>query len=331
LKETQLHIDWRAKRSKILPDFIIGGAMKSGTTTLHNILDRHPDISIANNELGFFDIDGLLQHPDFNFFDTKTQRWISQSIETNPDLFWNWYYSHFEQLNKENKLIGEDSTTYLTSRHAAKRIACQEKSIKLIFILRHPTKRTISNYLHLLKSGRAIYNLEDTLRYDPNSILRRSLYCEQLESYYQHLPFESIKVILFEDLIHNTKVCIQNVCEFLGVDFNRMAESDLEVHSNKTVVPKNISLQLWHNRWMQKSRDYRYSKFLPMQPEFKKRPPLKYRLIEAIHQRINPKKSTFKFVPNESTIQLLNAFFKVEMEEIDTITKQAIFSKWFKD
>ena len=51
---------WKAKQLENLPDFIIGGAMKSGTTSLHAILNSHPDISIAHNELGFFDIDSVL-------------------------------------------------------------------------------------------------------------------------------------------------------------------------------------------------------------------------------------------------------------------------------
>ena len=168
--------NWKAKQPENLPNFIIGGAMKSGTTSLHAILNSHPDIAIAHNELGFFDIDSLLQHPDYNFFDANTIKWTKQSMQKEPERLWNWYYSQFKSSENKEKLLGEDSTTYLTSEIAAKRIALQDKSIKLIFILRHPTKRTISNYLHLLKSGRAIYSLEDTLRYNPNSIIRRSLY-----------------------------------------------------------------------------------------------------------------------------------------------------------
>ena len=168
---------WKSSRPELLPDFIIGGAMKSGTTSLHAILNNHPDIGFAHNELGFFDIDDFLQHPDFNFYNSSTQEWISQCLENEPDLFWNWYYAQFEGLDNV-RLKGEDSTTYLTSRLAAERIALQEKRIKLIFILRHPTQRTVSNYLHALKSGRAIYSLEDTLAYMPDSIIKRSLYYE---------------------------------------------------------------------------------------------------------------------------------------------------------
>lgn len=320
---------WKAKHQDRLPDFIIGGAMKSGTTSLHAILNSHPDIAMAHNELGFFDMDSILQHPDFNFFDKQSRTWISQSIEKHPDLIWDWYYSQFKGLRENHKLIGEDSTTYLSSRNVAKRIAIQEKKIKIIFILRHPTKRTISNYLHALKSDRAIYNLEDTLKYNPNSILRRSLYYEQLIPYYESLPFDSIKVILFEDFISDKMGCIKEVCDFLEVDFNKLDMSAISNHSNKTVIPKHIGLQLLKNRWTQKQRDYRYLKFLPKQSQETYQLPMKYRLINKIHDRINTKSDQNTYIINESTIQLLDAFFKSELSSIDSLTQKNIFAKWF--
>src|SRR5690554_4926323 len=113
---------WVSSQPEKLPDFIIGGAMKSGTSTLHSILDRHPDVNLAHNELGFFDVDGIMEHPDFNFFDERSKIWVSQSMLENPEILWNWYYSNFDPLRNDNIIIGEDSTTYLTSSIAAKRI-----------------------------------------------------------------------------------------------------------------------------------------------------------------------------------------------------------------
>lgn len=323
--------NWKAKQPENLPDFIIGGAMKSGTTSLHAILNTHPDISIAHNELGFFDIDSVLQHPDFNFYNTKNQTWMSQSMNDKPEILWNWYYSQFENIKKKAHIIGEDSTTYLPSKTAAKRIALQEKPIKLIFILRHPTKRAISNYLHLLKSGRAIYSLEDTLRYNPNSIIRRSLYKEQLEVYYKHIPFDRIKLVLFEDLIDDKKQCIQEICNFLEVDFNMFDESVFNIHSNKTKIPKNIKVQLFRNRLFRKTGNYRYSEFLPLQPNFQSKIPLHFRLIDKLHKKMNPHKSSFTFKASKATIQLLDDFFKEEFRGFDALVKKEVYSKWFEN
>lgn len=322
---------WISKQPEALPDFIIGGAMKSGTTTLHAILNNHPDIAMAHNELGFFDMDSLLQHPDFNFFDKKSSQWTNQSMASQPDLLWNWYISQFAGIKNNARLVGEDSTTYLSSRKAAKRISQQDKPIKMVFVLRHPTDRTVSNYLHLLKSGRAIYNFEDTLKFNPQSIINRSMYLEQLTAYYHYFPHDSIKLVLFEELIGNRVKSIKEVCEFLGVDFNLFKASDLEVHSNKTLIPKYISLQLLRNKWMQGAGDYRYSGFLPNQPENLNKLPLKYRIIDKIHKRINPKSENTRFTPNTSSLEMLNVFFKSELKGIDDLTQQNIYSKWFSN
>src|SRR5690554_1492567 len=115
--------NWISKQPEKLPDFIIGGAMKSGTTTLHSILDRHPAIGMAHGELGFFDMDSILSHPDFHFFNCKSKEWTIQSMEEHPSELWNWYYSQFENLGREGGLIGEDSTTYLSSPNVAHRIS----------------------------------------------------------------------------------------------------------------------------------------------------------------------------------------------------------------
>ncbi|MCK5815472.1 MAG: sulfotransferase [Flavobacteriaceae bacterium] len=321
---------WKSKQPENLPDFIIGGAMKSGTTSLHAILNNHPDISITHNELGFFDIDSVLQHPDFNFYNTENQTWVTQSMKDQPELLWNWYYSQFAKIKNKGPIIGEDSTTYLSSETAAKRIALQDKPIKLIFILRHPTKRVISNYLHLLKSGRAIYSLEDTLRYNPNSIIRRSLYKEQLENYYKHIPFERIKVVLFEDFIQNKEQCIGEICDFLGLDFQKLDTAVFDTHANKTKIPKRIKLQLLRNKLLQKRNNYRYSIFLPIKIKVLGKVPLRYRMVDKLHKKMNPKTSDYSFKPSESTLNFLDNFFKQELEGLDGLINKDACSKWFK-
>ncbi|WP_417237089.1 MULTISPECIES: sulfotransferase family protein [Flavobacteriaceae] len=321
---------WKSDHPERLPDFIIGGAMKSGTSTLHAILNSHPEISIAKNELGFFDMDSILQHPDFNFFNPKTKTWLHQSMENEPELLWDWYYSQFEGIEKKGRLVGEDSTTYLCSEMAAKRIALQVKPIKIIFILRHPTQRAISNYLHLLKSGRAIYSLENTLRFNPNSILRRSMYLEQLEAYYKHLPFDRIKVVLFEDLIEDKQNCIKEVCEFLEIDYSKLNKAVFNTHSNKTKIPKHLTLQLFRNRLLRNMGGYRYSNFLPIQAGFQSKLPLGYKIIDRLHKKINPHKTEYKFSASKATVKLLDDFFKTELQGLDALVKKEICSKWFK-
>lgn len=320
---------WISDEPEKLPDFIIGGAMKSGTTTLHTILNKHPDIEIAHEELGFFDMDNLEQHPDFAFQDSKTGEWITQDLTKNPELFWNWYYSKFSQNNKTIK--GEDSTTYLASSIAAERIAMQQKAIKLIFILRHPTKRTISNYKHQLKSGRATRNLEQTIRHNPDTIIKRSLYKEQLKNYYDNIPSHLIKVILFEDLIADPEITIKELCDFIGVEFSKYGSEDFSAHSNKTKLPRSEYLQLKRNKMLEYFGNYRYAHFLPNKPTEQKEVPFLHKAINKIHNWINPKAYQHSISIKPETIAYLDAYFKKELRGLDELIQMKAMTKWFND
>lgn len=320
---------WISSQPERLPDFIIGGAMKSGTTTLHQILASHPDVGLAHDELGFFDMDSLLQHPDFNFYDKGLKAWLSPSMAQAPEILWNWYYSQFDSLRDSVKLIGEDSTTYLASSLAAERIAGQNKPIKLIFILRQPTKRSISHYLHLLKSGRAIYSLEDTINYLPDTILRRSLYKTQLESYYRLIPAEQIKVIIFEEFIKNPATTIKDICKFLGIAFEKLHLKDLEIHANPTKTPNLIGLQLFRNKVLQGMRAYRYANFHSVDTKMNVKIPLRYRFVDKIHKLINPHKINRRFEVNPATERLLDNYFKTELNGLDDLIQQNAMALWF--
>jgi hypothetical protein len=127
--------NWLSPRPAALPDFIIGGAMKCGTTTLHHILAAHPDVYIPENEIHFFDMDNILQHGDFNFYDSSSGVWWTQNLEADAPKFWAWYAQQFKN-DKGARVVGEDSTTYLASPIAAARIAAQPKPIKMVFMLR---------------------------------------------------------------------------------------------------------------------------------------------------------------------------------------------------
>lgn len=318
---------WITGTPQFLPDFIIGGAMKSGTSTLHAILDKHPDVGIAKDELGFFDMDDLKVHPDFNFFDIKTTSWTTQDLSSDPDLYWAWYHAKFKAIQAPVK--GEDSTTYLASDWAAERLAKQKKAIKLIFILRHPTQRTLSNYLHALKSGRAQHTLEQTLYHNPRSIIDRSLYRTQLTTYYRHFDKENIKIILFEDLIASPKTCMEEVAAFLQLDVSKFPEAAFTVHANRTKVPKYPRLQVLRNRLLPNFGTGRYSRFLPVAAQEHQKPNLPERAFHKIHKQLNPLRDTHRFTPKEATVQLLDHFFKKEMEGIDQLTGKTIYNRWF--
>jgi hypothetical protein len=318
---------WVSTNPNQLPDFIIGGAMKCGTTSLHQILNSHPKVFIPEDEINFFDIDNLLQHSDFNHF-SNDGKWVAQFLEKDPIKFWNWYLDKFK--GNETKIIGEDSTTYLASNLAADRISKQEKPIKLIFVLRQPSERAYSNYLHRLKAGRALYSFEDTLRFEPFSVLNRSLYLNQLKMYYEKIPENRIKIILFEDLITDRENTLEDISAFIGVDYAEFPRQSLGTHANKSILPSNIKLNLLKNQLTLNSTYQKYSESLPLTFRDKKVNQNVSRLINKIHRKINTAHQ-IKQKMNADTKLMLDTYFRYQLLGLDELIDRDLDKLWFKD
>ncbi len=321
--------NWKAPKDAIVPDFIIGGAMKSGTSTLHAMLAQHPEVFIPEEEIGFFDIDNILEHYDFNFYDKKTKSWTSQDMLKEPDRLWNWYSEKFEA--GKGKMLGEDSTSYLTSKFAAERIALQEKPIKLIFMLRHPSKRAYSNYFHLVRSGIVGYSFEDVLQFYPNLILSRSLYKDQLESYFNFIPKENIKVVIFEELIENPKAVMNDVCSFLNLDMEVFDPGVFEIHSNRGKLPWSIRIHRLKNLFFRRYGNSFYLKTLPNKaPGNAIKHAFIPKVANRIHGILNPLKDRKTPRMNPGTQEFLDDYFKKELAGLDELVGAEVLSKWFQ-
>lgn len=318
--------NWIAPANIRIPDFIICGAMKSGTSTVHYILDQHPQVYIPDPELHFFDIDNLLQHPDFSYFDGEN--WISQALDDDPEKFWNWYGSHFAAA-QDDQIIGEDSTTYLASSVVARRIQIQDKKIKLLVLLRNPTSRAYSQYWHMVRSNRAIFSFENTVRFDPHSVLDRSLYLDQLKNLYAHIPSEQIKVVLFEDFLADKQAILTDICEFIGVDFDSIPEEAIESHRNIAKIPKYPALQLFKSKLLRESGNQTYLTFLPNTPKAKEDGRF-VKFLESSHRRINPLIGGKPPKMNPETKRFLDNYFMRELCGINDILGKDVLSVWFK-
>lgn len=320
--------DWIAPNSDLLPDFIIGGAMKCGTTTLHHIIGKHPDVFIPDHEIGFFDIDCKLLHNDFSYYSRFKDEWIAQSMSDSPEILWSWYLDNFEGREKYCK--GEDSTTYLASKKAAERLSIQNKKIKLIFLLRQPSSRCYSNYYHMLRTGRAIYNFEDTIRFDPYSIINRSLYTEQLKYYYSFFPEEQINILIFEDFIENVEERVKDTCSFLGIESGKIEKKYFEKHENKTFLPLSTTLQIRLNRLMRNVGNYRYIDKLPRNNAKSNRLHADMvRLISKVFRILNPQIVRRPAPMSKATRKFLDDYFYTQLEGLDEITGKEILSRWF--
>jgi hypothetical protein len=190
----------RVRSKKRIPDFLIIGAMKAGTTTLHAYLKRHPEINMA-----------LLKEP--NFF-------------SGPERFkgkWNlgehWYRTLF---GDESGLTGEASTSYTKfprGKRVPERIRSLNPNAKLIYLVRHPVDRAISHYLHSVLADREMRTIHDSLlKATGSNYVEVSCYYLQLEQYLPFFPRENICALSSESLWQKPREVLPIVAEFLGID-----------------------------------------------------------------------------------------------------------------
>ncbi len=257
-------VEPRLVNPKQLPDFIIIGAQKSGTSSLHNVLAQHPDVFIPKGEIFFFDVDDIEQHPDF-FVPTR-DGWVDHDFDANLDRYLQWYRRLFEGA-RDGQLRGEDSTTYLASKVAPARIGSLAPRTKLVAMLRDPVKRAYSHYWHTVATGRATMTFERTLSRRPGNILRRGFYAEQIERYLRHVPKENLKVLLFEEFAKEPQRCVDEVCAFLGLGTSVDLDA-VDGHRNAARAPLSLRGRLLANAALRPLLVKSYKRKIPFMPGY---------------------------------------------------------------
>lgn len=223
------------------PDFVIGGAPKCGTTSVHFILNQHPEIGLPDEEIHYFDADDPLPHPDFFSVDKSELDWFDARPSHKANL--EWYRSRFAPLN-DMPLIGEDSTTYLFSAVAPQRMKDLLPDAKLIFLLRDPVKRAYSQYWHLMCSGRLTCSFEKAL-FRHTSMMLGSTYTPHLQRYFDLFGRDQVKVVIFEDFISEQQAQIDSITDYLGT--SRMDLKTAETWFNQTHYPTHPKTQQYLN------------------------------------------------------------------------------------
>jgi hypothetical protein len=236
-----------------LPDFIIGGAMKSATSSLRHILAHHNCVFIPGEEIHFFCMDDPIQHRN-HFFPGSDVSGQIPNYDRDLEENLKWYKQFFRPATPE-QWIGEDSTIYLAAPEAPHRIARLVPEVKLIFMLRNPVDRAYSHYWHRVRKGRAVFTFPGELQRGPGTLLLRGFYKTQLERYFSVFRHSQIKVVLFERFIEHTQAVLDEICSFLGLP-STVDTSAVETHHNKSTVPRWVRGQLLANYFVPKERPH---------------------------------------------------------------------------
>lgn len=206
----------RNEQGFLLPDFLIIGAGKSGTTSLDFYLNQHPGIFMPEvKEPNFFAYES---HSLLDFSDADTRKHYEDSITDIKS-----YVALFENAD-ESSLIGEISNTTLYMPHALEAVKKYVPNAKLIVILRQPAERLFSRYTHLLRVNKVpTSNFEEDV-FNKQSIwwmradlVQEGFYAKHLTKFYEHFAAENIKVLLFEDLMQDAQGTMKKITDFLAV------------------------------------------------------------------------------------------------------------------
>ena len=171
-----------------LPNLIIGGAPKSGTSSLYFWLSEHPDVFASKVKETFFFNDKINK---FNIDCNCIQHDIHQ-------------YSKFFARAKNEKIIFEATAAYIYSNNALKNLSDFDDPPKIIFLLREPSQQIYSHYkMENFRTKRVNESFSEYSKRD--IIINRANYYQYLKNWFDCYPNKKIKLILYEDLIKNKK------------------------------------------------------------------------------------------------------------------------------
>ena len=234
-----------------MPNFIIIGAAKSGTTALYKYLQQHPDIFMSKvKEPRFFAFEG-----ETLTFKGPYDHGTRFNTETITDLAT--YEALFDGVQNET-IIGEASPAYLSSAEkASARIQHHVPQAKLIAILRQPAERAYSGFMHTVRNGwEKNLNFAQVLEQEEQRIQDHwgalwhhqtlGFYSEQLTHYYQRFPKDQMRVYLYDDLKNDAPGLMRDIFQFLEVDDS--FEPDMTKKVNMSGITRNQWLRQFLSR-----------------------------------------------------------------------------------
>jgi hypothetical protein len=181
-------------RRSALPNLVVIGAQKCGTTSLHYYLDQHPEISMSRTkELDFFTTHGS---------------W-SKGME--------WYAAQFDAAAPIRGESSPSYTNYPIHAGVPARLHAVVPEAKLVYLVRDPIDRIVSQYIHDFTTERERRPIDEVLAagIGTHPYVARSRYFMQLGHYLPFFPLERIFVVSQEELLHERTETLRRIFEFL--------------------------------------------------------------------------------------------------------------------
>ena len=298
-----------------LPNFLIVGAAKCGTSSMHNYLNQHPEVFMPSyNQYGM-----KVKEPRFLIKDLVQNR-LHNGI-------WNFeeYKSLFSDVKGE-KAIGESTVLYLYYyQHAIKKIKENlGKDVKIIIMLRSPVDRAYSAFQHVSRGFQESNSFEESLDIEEGRISRdeyltpmvmykeMGLYYKMVKAYLH--AFKNVHIIFYEDFRDNIEQEMEKIYDFL--DITRNVKIDFSVRHN-------VGGKIWKNERL---------KYIFMSNLFIKSV-LKFIIPKDFAKSIRKyliNLSTYKNLPmKDETRKMLNDYFKQDIKKLSDLLNKDL-KHWIK-
>ncbi len=183
----------------LLPDFLVVGAQKSGTTWLDAVLRTHHQVYMPS------------LRKEVHFFDSN--------FEKGPE----WYTRYFSDARGSHLRIGEATPMYLFDPQVPRRISDTIPHAQIVAIFRNPKDRAVSHYRH----AQARWGFSGTFTEfvaEDNTVIARGMYSEQLQRYKELWPPDAILTCIFEEVTNNYDLLVQQLGSFLKIDETAFGE-----------------------------------------------------------------------------------------------------------
>lgn len=289
-----------------LPSFLVIGASKCGTSSLHEYLRQHPHISLPiRKETHFFIYDRDSENQ------LEEGRELVNKIDNLQD-----YLAEFEP-KEEPVTYGEVDPKYIDFPNAAMNIKKYIPDVKLACLLRNPVDRFYSGFNFLRLKRADLDNFNDVINSIKNHQMdihtKRALevgfYYKNLKMYFDLFPKENIRIFLFDDLIKQPKILLRSFLEYIEVE-------DFEFTAQKKFNPSGTARFGWIYRRLRDSKTaYFLRKHLPAK-------------LYHFTRRLGEKIMIRPYQPLlEAERKFLQDIYRDDIEQLQTITNLDL-SSW---
>ena len=298
-----------------LPNFLIVGAAKSGTSSLHNYLNQHPQVFMPS-----YNKEGMK---------VKEPRFLIKNLVENRLHNGIWTFEEYQSLFddvKDEKAIGESTVLYLYYYELAikniKKYLGEE--IKIIIMLRNPADRAYSAFHHVSRGFKENNSFEKSLEIEKGRMEREEnltpmvmykemgMYYEMVKAYME--SFKNIHIIFYEDFRDNIESEMNKIYDFLGISNN--IEIDF-------ITKHNVGGKIWKEEKMKHvfMKDNPIKSILKFVLPKKLRKGIRNNLVNVLTNKVVPIKA--------ETRKYLNDYFKQDVEKLSELLNKDL-KHWTK-